>query len=264
MTLQARVALVTGGSRGIGRAIVLRLAGDGADVAINYHSNRTAAESAQREVEALGRRARIYQCDIGAGYEAIRGMVDQAAAEFGRLDIVVNNAGVIGARTSVHDADLTDAHRVMDTHFWGAYHCTKAALPYLRKQGRGDVIFISSMQTNDRPANRAPYVAAKLAAEGLCAMVAQEEVGYGIRANIVSPGVIETEMGMRVLHNRGVQDAKEVAAIAPFGRVGQPEDVANAVAYLCSEDSTYITNAVLPVDGGGIDWLPARRGGNYT
>ena len=260
MNLQGRVALVTGGGRGIGQAISLRLAREGADVAINYLSNRDAAETTARAVEALGRRARVYQCDVGEDFEAVRHMTDQVAADFGGLDLLVANAGLQAAQASVHDSDVENYRRVFASHFWGSYYCAKAALPHLRERPRGDIIFMSSIQTKDRFPNRMPYVAGKMAVEGLGTALAKEEYTHGVRVNIMRPGITASVMGTETLRRRGITE-EFLAAKAPFGRICQPEDVAAAVAFLCSERGSYITGVMIPIDGGGGNWIPPRTTG---
>ena len=258
MSLAGRVALVTGGSRGIGRGIALSLAEAGADVAINYLTNAAAAQETQAAVEALGRRARTYPCDVASSYPHVLDMVNAVAADFGRLDILVNNAGLQAPRSSVCDADLEEFRRVFDSHFWGSVHCTKAAIPHLRRQDRGDIVYISSVQVKDQFAHRLPYVAGKMAIEGLSSMVAQEEIWNGIRANVIRPGIAESEMGWETLKRRDIRDPDDLLRKAPFGRIARPEDIGNAVVFFCSSAGGYITNATLTIDGSQASWIPPR------
>ncbi len=258
MNLEGRVALVTGGSRGIGRGIALSLAKAGADVAINYLSNHTAAQETQQAVETLGRRSRTYRCDVAAGYPDVLTMVDAVAADFGRLDILVNNAGLQAPRSSVCDADLDEFRRVFDSHFWASVYCSKAAIPHLRRQERGDIIYISSVQVKDQFAHRLPYVAGKMALEGLSSMVAQEEIWNGIRANVIRPGISESAIGWETLKRRGIENPDDLTRKAPFKRIGRPDDIGNAVVFFCSNEGSYITNAVLTVDGSQASWIPPR------
>ncbi len=251
MGLKGRVALITGGDRGIGRAISLALAGAGDDVAIIYRRNEEAAKETAKQITALSRKAAIFQCDV-TDYDQVKEAVKQAIDTFGRIDILVNNAGIASRGNSVLDTDINELRRVIDTHVFGSFHCTQAVLPHMRKQPRGDIIFISSIAAGLSRPNGAPYAMAKRAVEALATTLAAEEQSNGIRVNVIRPSLTETDMGIRLAKaTRGVQDIKELYPSSPFGRVGQPSDIANMVAFLVSEKGEYITNAVIPVDGGG-------------
>lgn len=256
MILKGRVALVTGGNRGIGAGISKVLAQQGCSVAINYRSDKSTAQATLAKIEAEGGLARLYACDLGVAYEPVRAMVESIVADFGRLDILVNNAGINIAPMSTAEMDLKEMRRLFDANVFGPMHATQAAVPHLRKHGRGDVVFISSIVAGNAAALRMPYGAAKAALEGLAITFSREERQNGIRANIIRPGLIETEMGEKVVQRRGLKNLQEAYAIAPYGRLCQPEDIGRAVAFLCSDAASYITGATLNVDGGGLDWLP--------
>lgn len=260
--LAGRVALVTGGNRGIGAGISRVLARHGCAVAINYRADRASAEKTLAGIEADGGRARIYGCDIGAAFEPVRDMAERIAVDFGKLDILVSNAGINIPALGSAEMDLGQMRQVMDANFYGALHAMKAATPHLRRAGRGDAVFISSVSAINLPALRMPYGASKAALEALAITYSKEEVEHGIRANIIRPGLIETEMGEKVVRRRGLQNIEQARAIAPFGRLCQPEDIGEAVAFLCSAAGGYLTGSVMTVDGGGLDWLPpvARTG----
>ncbi len=250
-----RVALVTGGSRGIGAAIVREFARRGADVAINYHSNRAAAEAVAADVRALGRKAGIYQADV-ADEAACKTMVDAVLAELGQPGILINNAGIgsvaVGQPpiTQMPDADL---RRLLDAHVYGPLHLCRLVVPGMRALGRGDVIMISSIAAQSFGPRMGVYAMAKSAMEAMAYTLAKEERAHGIRVNIVAPGLVETDMGRRLMSfTRGVEDMRTLDAAMPFGFVCQPEDIARAVAFLCSEDGRYITNQRLTVNGGGF------------
>ena len=234
MTLENKVALVTGGSRGIGRAIVLALAQRGADVAINFAGNVAAAEQVAAEVQQLGRKALLVQGDV-ADTEACAAMVDKVVAELGRIDILVNNAGITrdGLLMRMKEADW-DA--VLTTNLKGVFNCTKAAVKYMMKQRAGKIVNISSVVGVMGNAGQANYAAAK------------EGASRGITANAVAPGFIATDM-TSVLPEKVVE---EMAAGIPLKRAGQPEDVANAVLFLVSDEAAYITGQTLHVDGGMV------------
>ncbi|MCX6024449.1 MAG: SDR family oxidoreductase [Chloroflexi bacterium] len=251
--LDGRVALVTGGGRGIGQGITLALAEAGADVAINYNPDNLTAEETAAEVRKLGRRAELYQCDISESYESAQAMVNKIAADFGKLDVVVNNAGIASRGRTVFDTDVAEMARVVQVHFFGAFYVTKAALEHLRKNSRGDVVYISSGAARGLSANGAPYNVGKTAAEAFFQTLAKEERKNGIRVNVVRSGLIDTEMGRRLARaTRGVSDIHELDPTSPFGRVGNISDIGNAVAFLVSPGAEWITNQLLAVDGGGF------------
>lgn len=251
--LDGRTALVTGGSRGIGRAICIRLAQDGADIAINYHANPDAAAEVAAAVRALGRRAEVYQADV-ASEEDCRRLAAEALRDFGKVDILVNNAG-IGAtavgRPHVADTGPEPFERLMAAHVYGPFYLCQSLVPQMRDLPRGDVIMISSVAAQNFGATGGTYSAAKSAMEALAYTLAKEERDHGIHVNVVAPGLVETDMGLALVKfTRGVQSMRELDATQPFGRVGRPEDIANAVAFFCGPRAAYITNQRLTVSGG--------------
>lgn len=248
--LDGRVALVTGGGRGIGRAISLALAADGADIAVNYRRDEEAAAATVAEIEALGRRAVAYQGSVDSLEDDER-MVASVVADFGRLDILVNNAGIASRGHSVASTDPGEVERLLASHAVGPHHLCRLAVPHLREQERGDVVFISSVATDHMAANGGPYNMAKAAMEALASTLAKEERRHGIHVNVVAPGLVETEMGRRLVGAAGVTDMRTLDASMPFGRVCQPEDVANAVRFLVSDGAGYVTDQRIRVHGGG-------------
>ncbi len=253
--LSGRAALVTGGSRGVGRAVCIKLAEAGADVAINYVRNSQAAEQVAAAVRALGRRAETYQADV-ADLDACEAMASKALDDFGGIDIFVSNAA-IGAtplgRPVLTETDPADFRRLMETNAFGAFYLCRLLVPQMRDRERGDVVMISSIQAQRFGATGASYSAAKAALEALAYTLAKEERQHGIRVNVVAPGLVDTDMGAASAQFRsGVTDMRELDARSPFGFVCQPEDVANAVVFLCSEEGRYITNQRITVDGGGF------------
>ncbi len=250
MSLEGRVALITGGSRGIGRGISLALAEAGADVGIVYRRDEEAAKETAKEINSLARKAALFHCDV-TNYDNVKEVVNQAIDTFGKIDILVNNAGIASRGNSVFDTDVNELRRVIDTHVFGSFHFTQAVLPSMRQQPRGDIIFISSVGAEHCGPNGAPYSMAKRAMEALATTLSKEELRNGIRVNVVRPGLVETEMGSRLAKaTRGVQDIKELYPSSPFGRVGQPSDIGNAVAFLVSQKGEYITDAVIKISGG--------------
>jgi 3-oxoacyl-[acyl-carrier protein] reductase len=251
MTLAGRVALVTGGGRGIGRAIALGLAEDGADIALNYRRDEEAARDTAAAIESMGRKARIYRASIDSWDEDVA-MVQAIVEDFGYVDILVNNAGIASRGQPVADTDPAEMERVVRTHAFAPHYLSKLVLPSMRTQPRGDIIMISSAATYLLAGNGAPYNMGKAAAEALAMTLAKEERRHNIHVNIVAPGLVETEMGRRLARaTQGVSDLRELDARMPFGRVCQPEDVADVVRYLVSEKAGYLTMQRIYVDGGG-------------
>jgi 3-oxoacyl-[acyl-carrier protein] reductase len=245
-----RVALVTGGGRGIGRAISLALAAEGADVAVNYRKDEAAALDTVRAIEALGRRAVAYQASIDSLDDDER-MVGAVLADFGHVDILVNNAGIASRGNSVATTDPGEVERLLASHAVGPHHLCRLVLPSMREQPRGDIVFISSIATDSFGAGGAPYSMGKAAMEALAWTLAKEEQRHGIRVNVVAPGLVETEMGRRLVKAGGVADISTLHAAMPFGRVCQPEDVADVVRFFVSDAGSYVSGQRVVVDGGG-------------
>jgi len=246
MQLDSKVAFVTGGSRGIGKAIALTLAEAGADVAINYAGNVASAEAVADEIRAMGRKAVLIQGDV-SHTEVAAAMLDQVVAEFGRCDILVNNAGITrdGLLMRMKEEDW-DA--VLNTNLKGVYNCTKAAIKYMMKQKSGKIVNISSVVGVMGNAGQANYAAAKAGCIGFTKSVAKEVASRGITVNAVAPGFIATDM-TSVLPEKVLE---EMTSGIPLKRAGQPIDVAKAVLFLVSDDAAYITGQTLHVDGGMV------------
>ena len=250
MELDGRVALVTGGGRGIGKAIALGLAEDGADIAINYRKNDEAAQETVTEIEKLGRRAIAYSASIDDG-AACEQMVVQVLRDFGAVDILVNNAGIASRGQTVADTDPAEIERVWRTHAFGAWMLSKLVLPSMRTRPRGDIVMISSAAVVYMAANSAPYNMAKAALEALAWTLAKEERRNGIHVNVVAPGLVDTEMGRRLVKGAmGVDDIRSMDTNSPFGHVCSPEEVADAVRFVVSDRASYLTGQRIGVDGG--------------
>ena len=252
--VEGRVALVTGGGRGIGRGISELLASEGATIAVNYRRDADAAADTVAGIHAAGGEASVFQASVDDA-DACATMIDAVVGEFGGLDILVCNAGIASRGNSVADTDPAEMMRVVASHAFGPHHLARVALPHLRTGNRGDVVMISSVATTSMSANGAPYNMGKAAMEALAYTLAKEERGNGIHVNIVAPGLVETEMGVRLARsftgNRDMQDLRSLDAASPFGRVCQPLDVANVVLWLCSESAAYITGHRIVCNGGG-------------
>ena len=244
MSLQGKCALVTGGSRGIGRAICLELARQGARVAVNYAGNAAAAEETVQACEALGVEAFAIQADV-ADAAASEAMVKEVLTRFGRLDILVNNAGVTrdGLMPMMKEADW-DA--VLDTNLKGAFHCMKAVYRPMMKQKYGRIVNLSSIVGLRGNAGQANYAASKAGLIGLTKSMAKELAARNVTVNAVAPGFIDTDMTAAL-----PEKAREaMLTTIPMGRLGQAEDVAKAVAFFAGDESAYVTGQVLCVDGG--------------
>lgn len=248
--LAGRVALVTGASRGIGRAIALALADAGADVALNFNRNADAAEEVASAIRAKGRRAAVYQAAV-ENFEEDAAMVEAVIRDFGSIGILVNNAGIASRGQKVADTDPKELERVLRVHAMAPHYLSKLVIPHMRKEPRGDIIMISSVATLQPAANGAPYSMGKSAAEALALTLAREEQANGIRTNIVAPGLTVTDMGERLSKARwGVKDIHELDAKAPFGRVSTPEDVASVVVFLVSDAGGYVNGQKINLNGG--------------
>jgi 3-oxoacyl-[acyl-carrier protein] reductase len=251
ISLEGRTALVTGASRGIGRAIAIALAQSGADVAVNYRRDKAAAEEVVAAITALGRKAKAYAASVENIEEDAR-MVEEVVRDFGGIGILVNNAGIASRGQSVADTDPAELERVLRVHAMAPHFLCKLVIPHMRKEKRGDIIMISSVATQTLAANGAPYSMGKAAMEALALTLAKEERKYGIRTNVVGPTLTDTEMGRRLAHARtGVKDIHELDDQYPFGHVCSPEEVAAAVVYFVSDANPYANGQKLYINGGG-------------
>ena len=246
MKLEGKKALVTGASRGIGRAIALALAAEGADVVVNYAGSEAAAKAVAAEIEAMGRKALVLQADISSN-ESATAMVDAAVKEFGRIDILVNNAGITrdGLLMRMKEEDWDS---VLTTNLKGVFNCTKAAVKYMMKQKAGRIVSISSVVGLMGNAGQANYAAAKAGVLGFTKAVAKEVAARGITVNAIAPGFIQTDM-TAVLSEKVVEGMLNTI---PLHKLGDPEDIAKAVVFLVSDDAKYITGQTLHVDGGMV------------
>ena len=242
MSLNGKTALVTGASRGIGRAIALRLAEDGANVAVIYAGSADKAEAVVNEITALGVNAKAYRCNV-ADSAAVNETVKAVTNDLGKIDILVNNAGITrdGLMLRMKDEDF-DA--VLDTNLKGAFNMIRACYSGFIRKKSGRIINISSVSGIMGNAGQANYPASKAGVIGLTKSVARELASRGITCNAVAPGFIQTDM------TENLGDNNPLLNSIPLGRMGKPEDIAAAVAFLASDSAAYITGEVLKVDGG--------------
>ena len=242
--LSGKCAVITGGSRGIGRAIVLRLARQGADVAFSYRGNEAAAQATVADVEALGRRAIAVQGDATDPASA-EALVKAALDAYGKVDILVNNAGI--TRDDLIMRMSPQMFRdVLETNLFGAFYATKAVTRPMLKARGGRIINITSVSGQAGQMGQANYSSAKAGLIGLTKATARELASRGITCNAIAPGFVETELTSSL----GEDWRTRILEQTPLGRFGQPEEIAAAVAFLASDEAGYITGQVLGVDGG--------------
>ena len=243
MKLAGKTAIVTGGSRGIGRGIVLAFAREGADVAINYRRDEAAARETADQVRSLGRRAEIYQADV-AEWPAVERMFDAAGRAFGGFDVVVANSGIASRTASLVDTDPDYWNKVLGIDLNGVFHTCKAGVPLLREQG--NVIVVSSIGADLCAPYGAPYYVAKAGANALVKVLAKELAPQRKRVNGIAPGMVASDMGNRLVAAIGEGAVSSI----PLGRIGQPEDIGAAAVFLASADASWVTGKILRVDGG--------------
>ncbi|MEV2286051.1 3-oxoacyl-[acyl-carrier-protein] reductase [Paenibacillus larvae] len=242
--LTGKVALVTGASRGIGRAIALCLAEAGADVAVNYAGNEQAAAEVVQQIEAMGRKAAMMRADVSKAQEADQ-LVKDTLEQLGKLDILVNNAGITRDNLIMRMKE-EEFDTVIATNLKGVFNCVKAATRPMMKQRSGRIINISSVVGVLGNPGQANYVAAKAGVIGLTKAAARELASRGITVNAVAPGFIETDMTDQLPKDVKAKMLEDI----PLAKLGQPEDVAKTVLFLASADSSYMTGQTLHVDGG--------------
>lgn len=250
--LKGRTALITGASRGIGRAIAERFASEGANVAINYTSNADAAAEVADAAIAHGVEARIYQADVGIESDCVR-LASDVMRDFDQIDALINNAGVGSAainRPSIAEATNEQWERLLAVNLWGPIWLCRALVPHMRSAPRSDVIMISSIAVQLLARNSGVYAVSKAALEAMAHTLAREEKRNGMRVNIIAPGLVDTDMGRKILSVMGgSDDIRDVDAKSPFGYVCTPDDIAATALHLCSEDGRYLTNQRITISG---------------
>ncbi len=253
--LENRTALITGASRGLGRAMAVRFAAEGAAVAVNYVVNREAAEQVCRTITQAGGKALSVQADV-ADESKVKQMVATVIKEFGRIDILVNNAGLLLAAPLL-EVPLADVDRMYEVNIKGILHCTQAVGPFMVEKKYGRILNLSSIAALGTAfIGTSAYAATKAAVVVLTKRMAFEFGPHNITVNAISPGFIKTDMTVPDLSSPATQQKIEnTAKKAMLGRVGEPEDIANAALFLVSDEASFLTSQTITVDGGRMDFL---------
>lgn len=243
-TLNGQIAIVTGASRGIGRAVAIEVARHGATVVVNYRARADAAEATVAEIRSAGGRAVARRGDVSSAADA-QALVDATVRDLGQLDALVCNAGIVRSRlaASLSDDEWKDMHA---TGLWGCFTCIQAALPHMIARGRGTITCISSIVAERGSPGLAGYAAVKGGVNAMVRSLAAELGPKGIRVNAVAPGVIRTDMSRELTQLSGDDLTRRI----PLRRFGEPHEVARAVRFLASDDASYISGGILQVDGG--------------
>ncbi|MET1255392.1 3-oxoacyl-[acyl-carrier-protein] reductase [Aliikangiella maris] len=240
----ASIAFVSGGSRGIGRAVAIQLAKDGFDIAFCYHSNVDAANEVKQQIESLGKKAYVVACDV-SDYAAVKKMFEEIEENFGEVSVVVNNAG-INADSPLPLMDPENWNKVINTNLNSVFNvCRSAALSFIR-QAKGSIVNLSSVSGVYGNPSQTNYSAAKAGIIGFSKALAKEMGRYNVRVNVVAPGLIETDMTSGMTDKAKKLLEKKIL----LKRIGNVEDIAHAVSFLCSEKSSYMTGQILQIDGG--------------
>ncbi len=246
----SKIALVTGGSRGIGRAIVELLAGRDYRVMFTYLRNKAQADDVVAAVAAAGGEARAMRADA-ADADVAAEVVRSVIGAWGRIDVLVNNAGTHLPGVTIADTPAAEWDRIIRTNLYGPFHLVQAALPYMREQGGGNIVNISSNVTQRFPAGYGAYTISKSALDTMTRILSKEEGPNGIRINAVAPGPIRTDMLAEALDGLDSDKARAFTASVPLRRAGEPAEIAEAVGFLISDAASYMTGQIVYVNGGG-------------
>jgi 3-oxoacyl-[acyl-carrier protein] reductase len=254
MKLNGKIALITGGSRGIGKAICLKYAHEGAHVAVNYSKGAAEAEAVVAEIKTMGRKALAIQADVSQRNQ-VKKMVSETIRMFGKIDILVNNAGILIPKNLMETSD-EEWDRVMDVNLKGPFICMQEVSKSMIKQGQGKIISTSSISgLGCAPSGEGAYGCSKAGLIMLTSVVAQDLGPYGINVNCIAPGWIKTDMTAGKSGTKADAVNKRKASLAAIRRIGQPEDIAEVALFLASDESSFITGQVIVADGGRVDYV---------
>ncbi len=248
-------AIVTGASRGIGRAIALALAEAGFGVGVNYRTREREAQAVVEKITAAGGRAREIAADVSEP-EGSRRLVESALDAFGRIDVLVNNAGISTIGVRLAEVAVEDWDRMLRVNLSAPFYLIRAVLPHMRQRKSGHIVNLSSNVTQRFPALYGAYTVSKTGLDALTRILAKEEGPHGIRVNAIAPGPIRTEMLEQALAVMGTERAEAFIKSVPLGRIGRPEEIAAVVRFLVSDAASYLTGQVIYVNGGGPGGSP--------
>jgi len=245
-----RVAVVTGGSRGIGKAIAIKLAKENCDVLITYQKDKVSADITVDMLKSLGRKALSLQIEMSDPTVGVT-ICSHALKEFGKIDILINNAGIGSPKRFIVDSEEADWYRTIDTNLNGIFRTIKAIVPHMRSRKTGNIVNISSNVTRRLAPNFGPYAVSKAGLEALTQVLAKEEARNGIRVNAIAPGFIDTDLLQTAFDEVGIEKAEALLHSIPLKRLGMPSEIADMVAVLASNVSSYVTGQIIYVNGGG-------------
>ena len=250
--LSGRTALITGASRGIGSAIAYRFAAEGANLVINYTSDEFSANEVSKTIKKLGIKALICKANVSIERECEE-MIKTAIEHFGQIDALICNAGIGSAavnRPAIAEATNEQWATMLGVNLWGPIYLCRGLIPHLRKAARSDIVLLSSTAAQSLKPGSGVYSTSKAALEAMAHTLAREEKAHGIRVNIVAPGLVDTDMGRKIVQAvGGPSNIRDLDGDMPFGFVCTPSDIAASVAHLCSEDGRYITNQRITIAG---------------
>ena len=244
MILKNKVAVITGGNRGIGRAIAIEFAKEGADVAITYNKNKALGEQVRQEIENIGRKGIAIKCDVSNKKE-VEETVKEVLNKFERIDILVNNAGVL-MRGELEEMDDRIINETLDTNVKGLIYCTQYVVPIMKKQKYGRIVNISSISAFTNNSSSAIYAGSKAAVLSITRILSKELAEHGITVNAIAPGPVETEL----MKSADKEKVRWYIENTPMKRIAKPEEVAKAVKFFASDDSSFVTGQTLIVSGG--------------
>lgn len=248
--MEGKVAIVTGASRGIGRAVAMGLAGDGFRLLVNYRKQEEQVQKLCEDIWSGGGQIHMTQADL-ENPTAAEGIAQTTLDVYGRIDVLVNNAGIHLPGVMVSDVGIEDWNRILQVNLTSPFLLMKAVLPHMRARRSGVIINLSSNVVQRFPAMNGPYTVSKCGLDALTRIVAKEEGANGIRINSIAPGPIDTDMLHEALENMGPERAEAFVRSVPLQRPGRPEEIANAVRFLISDAASYFTGQVIFVNGGG-------------